>query len=92
MKQELVRQSVIEAILDIQRESGWPAQAIGGQTCPITDLPGFDSLNCVEATMLVSERLGVEIEILPLINRTSRKALSINEIAAAIFRSLKEEG
>jgi acyl carrier protein len=56
---------VIEVIADVLKEiqsmSGRTPVPISATTCPIGDLADFDSLNGVEATIELSDRLGIEI-------------------------------
>lgn len=40
---------VIEVVSDIQSNSGRQSIVLTGKSCPIGDLPGFDSLNGIES-------------------------------------------
>ena len=53
--------AVIDVVRSIQEASGRSSGGITGSTRPLTDLDGFDSLNCVEASTQLSISLGVEI-------------------------------
>lgn len=92
MQVETVLRSLVQAIVDIQRESGWQAQEINGQTCPMVDLPNFDSLNAVEVTTLVSDDLGIDVDVSEFLGAREQRPLSIDEIARAICQASRKEG
>jgi acyl carrier protein len=80
---------VIEVIADVLKEiqsmSGRTPVPISATTCPIGDLADFDSLNGVEATIELSDRLGIEIPgVNGFVNEQGTKALTISEIADRI--------
>lgn len=56
-----VEACLIQILHELQELSGRSTGELTNQTRPIGDLPDFDSLNGVEATVLAEERLGVEI-------------------------------
>lgn len=77
-----ILQDVLQAI---QRNSGRPELPIQPGACPIGDLSGFDSLNGVEATVELTDRLGLEFSgVTCFVNETGTKALTISEIADRI--------
>ena len=51
--------------------------------CPVRDMEGFDSLSGVEATVMLSESLGVDLpeDYNPFISNDGKRALSVSEIA-----------
>ena len=61
MSRERIRDLVIKVLGHYQEISGRPKTAIVSQTCPLTDLPEFDSLNGMEVTVEIETELGVEI-------------------------------
>lgn len=75
--------SVLRDVLtSIQQKSGRDIDVISGETCPIGDLDGFDSLNGVEATVELADRLGIEISGASVfVNESGTKALSVTEVA-----------
>lgn len=76
---------VIEVVSDIQSNSGRQHIVLTGESCPIGDLPGFDSLNGIEVTTELAYRLGCEFpDGNLLIDETGNRALSIEEIATQI--------
>ncbi|MDZ4849709.1 MAG: hypothetical protein SGI77_10470 [Pirellulaceae bacterium] len=76
-----------DVLQSIQQNSGRLAPPIQQGTCPIGDLSGFDSLNGVEATVELTDRLGVEFSGVSLfVNEMGTKALTISEIADRICK------
>ncbi len=61
MNPEDVKAKLIEALQEIQSDSGYEEAPISGTTCPTTDLEGFDSLLGVEAINMLADKLDVEI-------------------------------
>lgn len=81
---------VVSVLLDvltcIQQNSGRDIAAISGNNCPIGDLDGFDSLNGVEATVELADRLGIEISGTSVfVNESGTKALSVTEVAERLI-------
>ena len=76
----IVRQ-VIDAVRQVQESSGRKPEGIGPNTRPFTDVAGFDSLNGVEATVILSAALGQELPDSVFAPNEGNRILSINEIA-----------
>lgn len=73
---------VIWAVSEIQVQCGLEVGAMDGTVVPLSD--GFDSLNCLEASVLLSKRLGVTVE--HRVFATSRGVpVSIAQIARTII-------
>jgi acyl carrier protein len=51
---------LIELVCTLQKISGRELVAIDANTKPVLDVPGFDSLNGVEVTVEVMDRLKIE--------------------------------
>ncbi len=51
----------IDAVRQIQQESMRPVAQFTAATRPLEDIEGFDSLNCVEAAVKLTEMLNVDI-------------------------------
>ena len=81
-KPEIVTR-LVETIVRVQELSGRSSAGIGASTRPIGGVEGFDSLSGVEATIILSESLGVDLpgDYNPFISDDGRRALSISEIA-----------
>ena len=66
---------------------------IGLSTRPVEDVEGFDSLNGVEAIVMLSESLGVDLpeDYNPFISSDGRRALSVGEIADTLSTYIGEK-
>lgn len=75
--------TVVETIAKVQELSGRSSVGIEVSTRPILDVEGFDSLSGVEATVMLSESLGVDIpdDCNPFISEDGKQASSIVEVA-----------
>jgi acyl carrier protein len=79
--QDLV-QHVCEVLAEVQGLSGYPAPTLTLDSKPIGDLPGFDSLSSIEATVLLEQKLGRELDSESVfISEDGRHALNVNQIA-----------
>ena len=81
-KQEIVTK-VVHAVAQVQEMSGRSNAGLGASTRPVQDMEGFDSLSGVEATVMLSESLGVDLpeDYNPFISNDGKRALSVSEIA-----------
>lgn len=81
-KQEIVTK-VVQTIAQVQEVSGRPSAGIGPSTRPVGGVDGFDSLSGVEATVMLSDSLGVDLpdDYNPFISNDGKRALSVGEIA-----------
>ena len=91
-KQEIVT-TVVQTVVQVQMISGRPSDGIGASTRPLRDVEGFDSLSGLEATVMLSESLGVDLpnDCNPFISKDGNRALSVNEIADAICTHIGSE-
>lgn len=87
MTREQAEATVIGAITEIQEMSGRECLGISAITKPIGDVPGFDSLNALEATVEVAARLTMDIpnEANIFITEDGDRALSVREIAGRLM-------
>ena len=87
MTRKQAEAAVIGAIAEIQEMSGWERLDISGKTIPICDVPGFDSLNGLEATVEIAAHLKMEIpnETSIFTNEAGDRALSVCEIAGRLM-------
>jgi acyl carrier protein len=89
MSFETVQQAIIEVLTEIQTISGREVVPMSGATCAIGDLPGFDSLNGIEATLEISTKLGYDFPVDNLlIDDAAARALTIGEIAQRVCQLL----
>ena len=81
-KQEIVTK-VVQTVSHVQEVSGRSSAGIGASTRPVGGVEGFDSLSGVEATVMLSESLGVNLpeDYNPFISNDGKRALSVGEIA-----------
>ena len=91
-KQEIVVK-VAQTVAQIQEMSGRSSAGIGVSTCPVGGVEGFDSLSGVEATVMLSESLGVSLpeDYNPFISEDGKRALSVGEIADALSTYVRAE-
>ena len=84
-KKEVVAK-VVQTIIEVQKASGRSSAGIGDSTCPVGGVEGFDSLNGVEATVMLSKSLGAAIpdDYNPFISSDGNRALSVSEIADSL--------
>jgi acyl carrier protein len=59
--EEKIKDILVNVLNEIQSNSGRTLLEINDDTHPLGDLMGFDSINAVEATTLLSEQLGCDI-------------------------------
>ena len=74
---------VVETVAQVQELSGRSSAGIGSSTRPVGGVEGFDSLSGVEATVMLSESLRVDLpeDYNPFISNDGKLALSVGEIA-----------
>lgn len=80
MDHDEIQDALIQAITEIQVNSGRGVPKITGSTHPIGDLDGFDSLNVVEAACLLSEALDTDIKTELVLTSSFGAPLTINEM------------
>ena len=81
-RQDIVTK-VVQTVAQVQEVSGRSSAGIGLSTRPVGGVNGFDSLSRVEATVMLSESLGVDLpdDYNPFISNDGKRALSVGEIA-----------
>lgn len=85
MSEANIRKAVLEVITEIQRLSGRQVpDQIDDSVCPIGAINGFDSINAVEATVMLSEKLECEIDFNPFISDGGTKALKLKQVVARL--------
>lgn len=91
MDKDEVMGHVIRAVAQVQETSGRRATQITASTRPLRDLPGFDSLSGIEATIYISELLGHEFsdDYNPFVSQDGRRALTIQEVTEEICSTLE---
>ncbi len=89
---EQLRELLIEVIIEIQAGSGRPVPEINGELCPIGDFEGFDSLNGLEASCELSQRLDCDIKPNLMVPTYLWKQLTINEIVGRLQQAVEAQG
>ena len=86
MKRQVIITKIVQTVVRIQEESGRSSAGIGVTTRPVGGVEGFDSLSGVEATVMLSESLGVFLpeNYNPFVSKDGTRALSVSEIADSL--------
>lgn len=91
MTEEQIQEIVLAAICEIQEQSGRPLPEICCETLrPIGDFDGFESINAVEVTVQLSEKLGCDIKGNPFVK--GRRALNVEEVAKGLHQLVNKNG
>ena len=77
---DYIHGTIVGVIADIQRNAGREVPQITDETVPFDHVIGFDSVCGVEAAVLISERLAVEIEQIPFVSPTGGHHTKVREI------------
>lgn len=80
MNQIEIEKILIDIVCNIQELSGREKVEISTGTRPLEDIPGFDSLNCVEATIDAIDRLDKNLDFNNIFF-DDNKALTIQQAA-----------
>jgi acyl carrier protein len=86
-----IQNTVVQAIGKIQSSSGRKLPKVTGATCPLTDIPGFDSLNAVEVSSILSSKLGREVPGDLMFPQGSGKPPTVDEIAEKLTAMIEKE-
>ncbi|MGD0707115.1 MAG: acyl carrier protein [Anaerolineaceae bacterium] len=82
---------VIDVLNYIQECDGAPQIELSGDTCPMVDLPGFDSIHWVETIVLISDKLGKEINEKALFGTPEKfNKITVHEITLRILENLSD--
>lgn len=91
MDKNEVMDKVADAINQIQETSGRTVAEISPNTRPFTDVAGFDSLNGIEATVILSDSLGVNLPDSVFTPKEGNQNLSVSEIADSLCNTIDME-
>lgn len=93
MNHQQIMDSVISVLSEIQEQSGRSSFGISESTVPFEGLDGFDSINAVEATLLLESRLDCgELGFNPFLPGCREQPSSVAEIVDGICHKLGIEG
>lgn len=84
MNQSEIEQMLIDIVCQLQETSGRVEIAVNLDTRPILDMPGFDSLNGVEATIEALDRLNLNLDF-DNVFVDAEKTLTIQQAAARLL-------
>jgi acyl carrier protein len=87
---ESLEHALIACLQEVQDLSGAESTVITTDTCPIKDLPGFDSLRSVEATVYLCTKLQIKIdapqgEVNLFVSKDGRRPLRVKDIRERIL-------
>ena len=88
-----LQELIIQILTEIQAMSGRPPSDMAKGSRPIGDLPGFDSLNGLEATVELAHRLDCVIpeDINLFVSEKGDRALRIHEISIRLQKLLSSK-
>lgn len=93
MNKSKIIEVITQVLHDLQSASGRGGTQITQGTCPIGDLDQFDSLNGVEATSELSERLGFDLPGVNIfVSDDGTKARTVTETADCICEIAASKG
>lgn len=85
MDRKDIQDLVTQGIRQIQEMSGREVlEDLTGDTCPIRDLDGFDSLCGAELGAILSRTISLPLDFNPCVSEDGRRALRIREIVDRI--------
>jgi hypothetical protein len=92
LDKQTVRAALVAVLRQVQETSGRPCPAITDTIKPIGDLPGFDSLLAVEATVLLEQKLGCTLASgTPFISDSGTRALRMDMIVERTLAMVQPE-
>ena len=94
MTREEIRAAVTAAISEVEQQCGrQPPHDIPGGSRPAIDLEHWDSLLCVEATVIVESALGqnIDVESIFVTIEPEPRPRSIDEIVQLLYDALSKE-
>ena len=90
MSQTQIEKMLIDIVCNLQEISGREKVEVSAGTSPIEDVPGFDSLNCVEATIEATDRLDKNLDF-DNVFFDDNKALTIQQAAVRLLSSITKQ-
>lgn len=86
-----VREQLIGVLQEVQELSCREVPELSGDTVPLNDIPGFDSLCGVEAIVILEERLGIHLEDVVFVAPGTYQPLSVDELVTHIVATSSVE-
>ena len=93
MNEKDVQVKLIDVLQSIQSDSGYDVSQIQGNTCPLNDLEGFDSMLWPAAISMLSSTIGKNIPNCSniFLSKDGKHPLTINESAALVCEMISRE-
>jgi hypothetical protein len=91
MDRQQVQDLLIGVLMQIQVDGGHPLVDMTEDTCPLVDIPGFDSLTAIEATVELGGRLERDIPAENIFNSEDNRLLCLREITERLYDILNPE-
>jgi hypothetical protein len=85
---EMVNQAVIEVLTEILNQAGQTSLELNNSICPMVDLPGFDSINSVEVSAMLTGRFNHDIPSEVILRTIDGQPVSIELITNRICEIL----
>jgi Phosphopantetheine attachment site len=82
---------LLEVLLQLQVDGGHPLVDMDEDTCPLDDLPGFDSLTAIEAAVELGRHLERDIPVENIFSSKDKRVLCILEISERLYEILNPE-
>lgn len=90
MDRQEVENLLIDVVSEIQKISGRDYVEVTSSSKPLLDMPGFDSLNGVEATVEILSKLNLELDIVSIF-ANDVGAISIGEAAQIVISHMSHK-
>ena len=90
MNQTQIEKMLINIVCNLQELSGREKVEISAGTRPIEDVPGFDSLNCVEATIEAIDQLDKNLDFNNVFF-DDNKSLTIQQAAVRLLSCITKQ-
>lgn len=90
MNQTEIEEMLINIVCNLQELSGREKVEVSAGTSPIEDVPGFDSLNCVEATIEAIDRLEKDLDFNNVFF-DDNKSLTIQQAAVRLLSTISKQ-
>ncbi len=87
MDQQSVKAKLIEVLNEIQSDSGYASTSITGQTLPVSDLEGFDSIIWLDAIGMLANQLNVDIpaNCNIFLSQDGKQPLTVDQSSALVY-------
>jgi acyl carrier protein len=84
---------VLAVLEEIQKSSGRAFSEVAPDDEPIGALDGFDSLTGIEATVMIEEKLGCNLDLESIfVSQDGRRALTLEQIAKRVAKLSRTKG